>query len=182
MIKYDFKGKKTLWRVVVAALMFSAVGSSVGYLRMVMKLHLLNSYIPLIIPAIATPSAAYFMRMYLRTLGPKEIVEAARIDGCSEIGIFNRIAIPMLKPAISLLFIFNFVSSWNNSYMQSLVITRPDQKTLALFMKNFVGASTRGTDPIIYMLLVLSMIPPIIVYIFFSKSITSRIVIGAVKE
>ena len=112
----------------------------------------------------------------------KEIVEAARIDGCSEIGIFNRIAIPMLKPALSLLFIFNFVSSWNNSYMQSLVITRPDQKTLALFMKNFVGASTRGTDPIIYMLLVLSMIPPIIVYILFSKSITSRIVIGAVKE
>ena len=179
---YDFKGKKTLWRVVVAALMFSAVGSSVGYLRMIMKLHLLNSYIPLIIPAIATPSAAYFMRMYLKTLGPKEIVEAARIDGCSEIGIFNRIAIPMLKPALSLLFIFNFVSSWNNSYMQSLVITRPDQKTLALFMKNFVGASTRGTDPIIYMLLVLSMIPPIIVYILFSKSITSRIVIGAVKE
>ncbi len=178
---YEFKGKKMLWRVIVVAIMFSTVGSSIGYLKMLMKFRLLNTYIPLILPAIATPSAAYFMRMYLRTLNPKEIVEAARIDGCSEIGIFNRIAIPMLKPALSLLMIFNFVSSWNNSYLQSLVIYRPDKKTLALFMKGFASYS-KGTDPIIYMLLVLSIIPPLIVYAIFAKSITSRIAIGAVKE
>lgn len=179
---FDFKGKKVLWKVIIVSLMFSSAGSAIGYQKLIMKYHMLNTYIPLIIPAIATPSVAYFMRMYLRTLKPKSIVEAARIDGCSEIGIFNRIIVPMTKPALSLLLIFNFVSSWNNSFTQSLVLTKPEQKTIALYLRKFASATSSGSDPFIYMLLVVATIPPLVVYLLFAKSIVSRIAIGAVKE
>ena len=179
---FDFKGKKLLWRIIVAALMFSGAGSAIGYQRLVMKCHMLDTYIPLIIPAIATPSVAFFMRMYLKTIKPQSIVEAARIDGCSEIAIFNHIIVPMAKPAFSLLLLFNFVTSWNNSFMQSLVLTRPEQRTIALYLSRFASSSTSGTDPSIYMLLVVAVIPPLVVYLFLAKSIVSRIAIGAVKE
>ncbi|MGN0368365.1 MAG: acyltransferase family protein [Wujia sp.] len=179
---FSFRGKKILWKIIIASLMFSQVASFCGFYHIVGKLGLLNSMIPLIIPAIATPSVAYFMRMYLRTLHLNEIVEAARIDGCSELGIYNRIILPSVKPAVSLQIIFTFVTTWNNSFMQSMILQRPHQKTISMILRVFAGDKSVGSNPMVYVVVLLTTIPPVIVYILFSKSIVSRIVLGAVKE
>lgn len=179
---FDFKGKKGLWRVVVAALMMSPIGSFLGFYRLVMKMGMLNTFYPLILPSIATPAVAYFMRMYFQTVRLKDIVEAARIDGSSEFGIFNKIILPAVKPALSLQMIFTFVNVWNNSFYHGMILQRPEKKTIAMFLKTFASNPGCGSDPVVYTILLMAILPPVIVYILFSKSIVSQIVIGAVKE
>ena len=179
---FHFKGRKNLWYVIVGAMMFSQVSYSVGFLILITRLKLVNTLIPLIIPAIATPSVAYFMRMYLKIIPLKSIVEAARIDGCSELGIFHHMILPAIKPALALQIIFTFVTAWNNSFMHSLVLRAPEMKTITTYLQMIAGNRGSSGDPTTYVLLLLTTIPPMIVYAIFSKSIVSRIVLGSIKE
>ncbi len=179
---FRFRGRKKLWSVIVAAMMFSQISYSVGFLILIMRLGLVNTLIPLIIPAIATPSVAYFMRMYLKIIPLKSIVEAARLDGCSELGIFHHLILPSIKPALALQIIFTFVTAWNNSFMHGLVLREPETKTISTYLQMFAGARGSSGDPTIYVLLLLTTIPPMIVYAIFSKAIISRIVLGSLKE
>ena len=168
---YRFRGRKPLWKLITVALMFSPVGSSVGFFHLVLKLGLLNNLLPLILPAIATPSVAYFMRMYLRMIPLQSIVEAARIDGCREIGIFHRIILPAIKPALCLQLLFSFSAAWNNSYFHTLVLHMPHLRTISMY-QGFGNSA----------LLLIFTIPPIIILILFSKTLASQIVLGHVTE
>ena len=122
------------------------------------------------------------MRMYLQIVPLASIVEAARIDGCTELGIFHRIILPLVKPALCLQIIFTFVTFWNNSFMHSLVLHDPKYKTIAMFLSIFTGSKGASGNPGIYVLLLLATLPPLIVYVLFSKNIMGQIVLGAVKE
>ncbi len=84
---------------------------------------LVDSYIPLILPMIANPATVFFLRQYLLASFPKELVNAARIDGASEIRTFHTIALPILKPALATMGIFAFVGSWNNFLMPLMLIS-----------------------------------------------------------
>ena len=179
---YSFKGKKVLWRAVIASLMIPQIAGSVGFLRMVLKLHLYNSLLPLILVGIAIPSCAYFFRMYLHSMSLMSIIEAARIDGCKELMIFNRLILPVMKPAVLLELIFNFAVSWNNTVYQNLVLTDIKKKTIAIFLMNETGGRGSGSDPVVYCLLLLATVPSLIVYLLFSPGIMARINIGSVKE
>ena len=178
---FRFRGRKTLWKIVIAAMMFSQISTSVGFFKLSLNLGLLNTLVPLILPAVATPATAYFMRMYLKMIPLQSIVEAARIDGCKELQIFHRMILPSIKPALCLQFIFTFTASWNNGFMHSLILIMPEVRTIATLME---GAPPRGSSgsPEMYVSLILFTLPTLIVYLFFSKSIVSRIVLGGVKE
>ena len=178
---FRFRGKKILWNVIIAALMFSQVSTSVGFFKLSLNLGLLNTLVPLIIPAIATPATAYFMRMYLKMIPLQSIVESARIDGCSELGIFHRMILPSIKPALCLQFIFTFTASWNNGFMHSLILIMPEVRTIATLMEGPPPKGSSGT-PEMYVFMILFTLPTLIVYVLFSKSIVSRIVLGSVKE
>ena len=86
----------------------------------------------LIIPSIASPAVFYFMHSYMQSSLPKELIEAARIDGSGEFGTFNRIVMPIMKPAIAVQAIFTFVGSWNNYFIPALVITSKSKQTLPI--------------------------------------------------
>ena len=178
---FRFRGREKLWKVVIASLMFSQVSTSVGFFKLSLSMGLINSLIPLIIPAIATPSIAYFMRMYLKMIPLQSIVEAARIDGCKELQIFHKMILPSIKPALCLQFIFTFTASWNNGFMHSLILQLPYVRTIATLIE---GAPAPGASahPEMYVEMILFTLPTLIVYILFSKSIVSRIVLGSVKE
>lgn len=178
---FRFRGKKYLWKIVIASMMFSQVSTSVGFFKLSLDMGLINSLLPLIIPAIATPATAYFMRMYLKMIPLQSIVEAARIDGCKELQIFHRMILPALKPALCLQFIFTFTASWNNGFMHSLILQMPEIRTIATLLN---GAMAPGSSayPEMYVQMIVFTIPPLIVYVLFSKSIVSRIVLGSVKE
>lgn len=114
---------------------------------------------------------------------PYSIVEAARVDGCHEFKSFNRIVIPMMKPAISVQAIFAFVGSWNNYFVPALVINSKAKWTVPLVIANARNADYLQFDlGIIYMLLSVAVIPLIIMYLFMSRNIISGATAGGVKE
>ena len=149
---------------------------------MVYNWGLSNSYIPLIVPAIAAPATVFFMRQFMIASLPLEIIDAARIDGSKEFHTFNTIAMPLLKPAVATQCIFAFIGSWNNFYTPSMILSKQDKYTLPMFIQLLRGERFRSDYGIIYVGLVLTVIPIFVVYAILSKYIIAGVALGGVKE
>lgn len=180
--RYKIKGNRILWGIIVACMMIPQTACFVGLYKILVKLHLMNNFIPIIMMALATPSAVYFIRMYLKSVNFSEIVEAARIDGAGEFRIFNRIILPMIRPVLALQITFSFVAAWNNGYVQSNLLLDWDKKTIAPYVSILSGDASKGLPPEAYALMLASAIVPLLVYTLCSKSIISSITLGGVKE
>ena len=179
---YRFKGRKIAFNFIMLVMMVPPQVSTLGFIRLVMKMHLMDTYYPLIIPAAASPVVFFFMLQYMRSVLPFEIVEAARIDGSNEVRTFNTIVLPILKPAIAVQAIFTFVFQWNNFFLPALIINSKLNKTIPLLI-----AQLRNTDYMrfdlseVYMLIFLAIIPLMIVYFILSKHIIRGIALGSIK-
>lgn len=179
---YKFKGSNAVWGFIMAIMMIPAQVSSIGFYKMVYSWGLSNSYIPLIIPAIAAPATVFFMRQFMIASLPLEIIDAARIDGSKEFHTFNTIAMPLLKPAVATQCIFAFIGSWNNFYTPSMILSKQDKYTLPMFIQLLRGERFRSDYGIIYVGLVITVIPIFIVYAILSKYIIAGVALGGVKE
>ena len=156
--------------------------SAIGFYRIMKNWGLTNSYIPLIIPAIAAPATYYFMKQYMASSLPIEIVEAARIDGCGEFRTFNSIVTPILKPAFAVQIIFTFVSNWNNFFMPRLIIDTKDKFTIPLVLSQMRAAGPQEQDlGVFYLYMVVAILPVVVVYLFLSKFIIRGVALGSVK-
>ncbi len=181
---YDFKLKEISYTIILLVMMVPMQVTSAGFVAFMLKLKLTDTYWPLIIPAIAAPAIVYFMRSYMKSSFPLEIVEAARIDGCSEFRTFISIAIPMMKPAIAVQSIFAFIASWNNFYTPNMILISSNfkQKTLPM-MISAMQASDKFTDyGAVYLAIALSILPIVIIYILLSRFIIAGVALGGVKE
>ena len=123
---YNFRFKKAAFAIILLIMTMPTQVSALGFLQLITKMGLKNSFIPLIIPSIAAPAVFFFMKQYLDASLPMEIVEAARIDGAGEFYTFNHIVLPIMKPALAVQAIFSFVSSWNNYFIPALVLDTAD--------------------------------------------------------
>jgi len=179
---YKFKGANLVWGFIMAIMMIPAQVSSIGFYKMVYNWGLSNSYLPLIIPAIAAPATVFFMRQFMIASLPLEIIDAARIDGSKEFYTFNTIAMPLLKPAVATQCIFAFIGSWNNFYTPSMILSKQDKYTLPMFIQLLRGERFRSDYGIIYVGLVITVIPIFIVYAILSKYIIAGVALGGVKE
>lgn len=168
---YKFKGCQFAWAFIMAIMMIPVQVSSIGFFRFVFGLGLGNNYIPLIIPAIAAPSTVFFMRQYMQSALPLEIVDAARIDGSREFNTFNTIAMPLMRPAVATQCIFAFIASWNNFYTPSMLLTSQKKYTLPMFVQLMRGERFRSDHGIIYVGLVITILPIFVVYFILSKHI-----------
>ena len=122
------------------------------------------------------------MKQYMESVLPMEIVEAARVDGSNEFYTFNRIILPMLKPALAVQLIFSFVQSWNNYFLPSLILTKAEYKTVPIMIAQLRSADYSKFDMgKVYMFILLAILPVLIVYIFLSKSIIKGVTAGSVK-
>jgi len=179
---YKFRGSNAVWGFIMAIMMIPAQVSSIGFYKMVYSWGLSNSYIPLIIPAIAAPATVFFMRQFMIASLPLEIIDAARIDGSKEFHTFNTIAMPLLKPAVATQCIFAFIGSWNNFYTPSMILSKQDKYTLPMFIQLLRGERFRSDYGIIYVGLVITVIPIFVVYAILSKYIIAGVALGGVKE
>ena len=180
---YDFKLKEISYTVILLVMMVPVQVTSAGFVNFMLKLGLTDTYWPLILPAIAAPAVVYFMRSYMKSSFPLDIVEAARIDGCNEFRTFVSIAIPMMKPAIAVQAIFAFIASWNNFYTPNMILisSRFKQKTLPM-MVSAIQASDKFTDyGAIYLAIALSILPIVVIYILLSRFIIAGVALGGVK-
>ena len=178
---YDFKGRKTLFAMIVGVMMVPAAVNITGFYRLMHSMHLLGTLWPLILPAIAAPATVFFIKQYLDSSLSVEIIEAARIDGANEFFTFNRICLPLMMPAISTQAIFSFLGSWNNFFAPSILLVTSETKTLPLMVAALYG--DRYTDMgAVNLGLSISVVPIIIVYCFLQRYIISGVSAGGVKE
>lgn len=179
---YDFKLKKYIYAFILAVMMIPTQVTALGFIQLMRKMHLMNSFIPLIIPAIAAPAVFFYMKQYMESTLPLELLEAARIDGAGEFRTFNQIALPLMKPAIAVQAIFSFVGSWNNYFTPALILTDDNKKTLPILIATLRSADYLKFDMgQVYMMITFSILPVIIVYLILSKNIVSGLAVGAVK-
>lgn len=123
------------------------------------------------------------MHSYLQSSLPLALVEAARIDGSGEFHTFNRIVLPIMKPAIAVQAIFTFVGSWNNYFIPALVLQSKDKMTVPILIATLRGADYMNFDMgKVYMMITVAIVPIIIVYLFLSKFIIAGVALGGVKE
>ena len=181
---YDFKLKEISYSVILLVMMVPMQVTSAGFIAFMSDLKLTNTYWPLILPAIAAPGVVYFMRSYMKSSFPLDIVEAARIDGCGEFRTFVSIAIPMMKPAIAVQAIFAFIASWNNFYTPNMILISVDlkQKTLPMMVSALQSSDKLNDYGAIYLAIALAIIPIIIAYVFLSRFIIAGVALGGVKE
>ena len=111
---YNFRFKKAAFAFFLLIMTMPTQVSALGFLQLITKMGLKNSFIPLIVPSIAAPTVFFFMKQYLDASLPMEIVEADLFDGSCEFYTFNHIVLPIMKPALAVQSIFSFVASWNN--------------------------------------------------------------------
>ncbi|MDR3303533.1 MAG: carbohydrate ABC transporter permease [Treponema sp.] len=179
---YRFKGRKVLWFAILIIMMLPASLSFIGFYQFMSRLHLLDNYIPLIIPSIASAGTVLFLRQYMGSILSISLIEAARIDGASEFSIFNGVILPVLTPAIAAQAIFAFVGSWNNFFTPFVLISSTKRYTLPMLVQMLRGDIYRTEYGGIYLGIAISIVPIVIFYLFMSRFIISGITMGGVKE
>ena len=180
---YDFKGKKFATTFILLVMMVPTQVVSTGFLEFMASIKLLNNYVPLILPAIAAPATVFFMLQYMKSSFPLDIVEAARIDGCSEFRTFLQISLPIFKPAFAVQAIFAFVANWNNYYTPTMILVNGDanMRTMPMMVGGIMGLSTTTDYGVQNLAVILSILPIVIVYLLLSKFIIKGVALGAVK-
>lgn len=181
LVIYRWKWRDAFFSFIMAVMMIPAQITMIGFYQMVYKIHMTNNFLMLILPAIASPSMVFFMRQYMKPSLSEEIVQSARIDGAKEFYIFNRIVLPIMKPAIATQAIFSFVTSWNQLFMPMILLTSKEKYTLPIMVSLLRGDIYKTEYGAVYLGLTLTALPLIIVYLLLSKYIIAGVALGSVK-
>lgn len=180
-VAYNWKLRNAFFSFIMVVMMIPAQITMIGFYQMVYKIHMTNRLSMLILPAIASPSMVFFMRQYLQPTLSMEIVQSARIDGAGEFKIFNRIVLPIMKPAIATQAIFSFVASWNNLFTPLVLLTDQKKYTMPIMVSLLKGDIYKTEYGSVYLGLTLTVLPLIIVYLLLSKYIIAGVALGGVK-
>lgn len=178
--RLQFKGKNVLFIIVLLSMMVPFQVMMIPLFLESSMLGLLNTYVGLILPKLTTAFGIFMMRSYFAAL-PKELEEAARVDGCSEIGIFFKIMLPLVKPGILTLAIFHLMNNWNDLLYPLMMTSDSKMRTLSAGLALFVGdhaslyygAQLAGA--------VIAVLPLLILYIFFQKYFVNSAVSSGIK-
>lgn len=179
---YRFRLRKAAFTFILAVMVIPKQVYAVGFYQMCVKLGWTNSYIPLILPSIASPVVFFYMKQYMESVLPMEIVDAARVDGSGEFRTFNQVILPMLKPALAVQLIFTFVESWNNYFLPALLLDKAEMKTVPIMIAQLRSADYSKFDMgKVYMFILLAILPVMVVYMCLSKYIIKGVTAGSVK-
>lgn len=179
---YRFKGSNLLYAILLATIMIPGQLGLIGFYQLMLELQWLDSYLPLILPSMASATTVFFMRQYFSSTLSVDIIEAARIDGSPEFLTFNLIVLPISVPALATVAIGAFVGSWNNYLMPFLLLVDETKYTMPMIvqmLKTNIYATNLGA---IYAGLFITVLPLIVVYLFCSKFIIGGVNLGGVKE
>lgn len=174
---YDFKHKNLLFGVMIATMMIPSLLGIVPYYIMMSWLGWLDKPRALYVPSMASAFGIFLLRQYIASAVPKELMDAARIDGCSEFRIYWNIVLPMIKPGLATLGIVTFVGSWNN-FLGALVVLRSRETyTLPVALRSLQGLYTTDWGAIM-LGTALSILPILTVFLFASRRVIQAFVAG----
>ena len=179
---YDFKARNVAFTFIMAILVMPTQVTAMGFLRLITKMGLYDSLLPLIIPSVASPAVFYFMYSYLQSSLPMSLVEAARIDGCTDFGIFMKIILPVIKPAMASWGAITLIARWNDFFWPLLYLRKQAKYTLMVTISLLPVSEGLSTPwPVILAGTTLVIIPIIILYLILERFQKAGMMEGAVK-
>lgn len=178
--KFNFRFKNVLYAIVLVSMMLPSQLTIIGFYRLCLHLDMTNSYLPFIIPGIANATTVFFLRGIIEQSISDSMIEAPRIEGCSEFGIFNRIVLPCIMPGVATMCIFNFVASWN-AYMGPLIILQDKALYTMPVMISMIKGLYVTNYGAMYLAIAISVIPIMLVFAFFSRYIIDGLTTGSEK-
>lgn len=176
---YDFKGKNFLFTCVLFVMMVPFEILMLPLYNQINDMNLVDTYAGIILPGIASASTIFFFRQYLSGI-PRAIIDAGRIDGASEYGIFFKLILPLMKPSFAAMAILNFMGSWNNLLWPLLVLKSDTKFTLPIGLNTLLTPYGNNYDLLIIGSL-FSIIPILILFLCFQKYFVDGMTAGAVK-
>jgi arabinosaccharide transport system permease protein len=176
---YDFKGKNLFFIFVVFILMVPFEILMLPLFQMMINAQLVNTYAGVILPMIVAPIAVFFFRQYALGL-PLQLMDAARIDGSTEYGIFFKIMLPLMAPSLGAMAILQGLGSWNNFLWPLIVLRSNDMFTLPIGLATLLTPYGNNYDVLIAGS-VMTVIPIIILFIFFQRYFVAGLTVGGVK-
>jgi multiple sugar transport system permease protein/alpha-1,4-digalacturonate transport system permease protein len=177
--KYKFPGREILFYLVLATMMVPFQITMIPIYVTIAKLGLINNYWGVILPGAASAFGIFLIRQFMQSI-PDELLDAARIDGASELGIFLRIVVPLSGPALAVLAIFTFLARWNDYLLPLLVMNRQNMFTLPIGITNFIG-EYRAEWSLVMAVALISVIPPVVLFLFFQRYFVSGIAMTGMK-
>ena len=181
LVAYEWKLRDGFFAFILCVMMIPTTIISIGTYQFMYQIHLTNNLLALILPTIAAPSAVFFMRQFMVASLPLELLDSARIDGSREFHTFNKIALPIMKPAMATQGIFSFVSTWNQIFLPSILLTKNNLYTLPVMVSQLKGDIYKVEYGTVYLGLTLTVLPLFIIYFALSKYIIAGVALGSVK-
>ncbi|MCL1633808.1 carbohydrate ABC transporter permease [Luteimonas sp. SX5] len=177
--KLRFAGRERIFQLLLAALVIPAQVAMLPLFLMMKQLHLVNNYGGVIVPALATVFGIFLVRQYARSI-PDELLEAARIDGASELRIFFQIVLPMLKPVLVTLSIFTFMAAWNDFMWPLIVLTDQEHYTLPVALASLSREHIQDVEMMMAGA-VITVLPVLLLFLLLQRYYIQGLLLGSVK-
>ncbi|WP_157610162.1 carbohydrate ABC transporter permease [Spirillospora albida] len=177
--KLRFRGKNALLLTIIATMMIPVQMGIIPLYMIMVKLGWQNQLQAVIIPFLVTGFGVFMMRQYADQAVPDELIEAARVDGCTTFGIYWRVVLPALRPAAGVLGLFTFMQTWNE-FMWPLAVLSPDNPTVQLSINNLANAYFKDYT-LMFAGTTVAILPLLVVFIVFGRQIIGGIMEGAIK-
>lgn len=182
--KKRFRLKKTLFAINTMALMFVPIAVTIPRFLVIVRLHLMDTFLVHVLPALAMPVGVFLMKQFTDGV-PDEVIEAAQIDGASDVDIYWRIILPMIKPAIATIAILTFQATWNNAETSALYINNETLKTFAFYLTTLTstasGANIVAGQGIAAAATLIMFIPNLIMFLILQSQVMSTMSHSGIK-
>ncbi|MGN6250319.1 MAG: carbohydrate ABC transporter permease [Marmoricola sp.] len=183
LAKYSFRGRELVFNIVLGGVLMPATALALPLFLLFAKAHLTNTYWAVLLPSIVSPFGVYLARVFAAASVPDELIEAGRLDGASEFGIFWRIATHLMAPALVTIFLFQFVAIWNNFFLPLIMLQ--NHKLFPITLGLYTWQSQVSRAPELQVLVVVgslvSVIPLVITFLSLQRFWRSGLAAGSVK-
>jgi len=179
--KYRFRGRNFLFTLVLGTVMIPVSVQLVPNYILMAKLGWLNTLLPLIIPSAANAFGIFWMRQYMYSV-PDELLDAGRLDGASEFGLYWRIVVPLIRPALGALALFVFTTSWNDFLLPLVYLRSQETFTVQLMIDSIFRVRFQQNFHLLMSASVLAIIPMTILFFTLQRQFVAGLTLGSVKE
>jgi multiple sugar transport system permease protein len=188
----EFRGRKLLLAVTLVVMIMPASALVLPLFLEINAVHLIGTVWSVILPMSFFPFGVYLAYIYFSSHIPRDLLAAARLDGCSEWGVFWHVAVPLARPVVALVAFFSFVANWNNFFLPFVMLPSSNQYPIQVGLENLLsstpsfnpaaGAGLDITRPELALAMVLAVAPVLIVFLFSQRALVSGMLAGATKE
>ena len=184
--KYRFRGKNLFFNIVLGALMIPSTALVIPTFLLMSKFGLTDTIWAVLLPSMLNPMGVYLMRIYCHESLPDEMIEAARVDGANEMYTFFKISLPIMRPAVTTVFLLSVVAAWNNYFLPQVVLTSQKLFPITVGLTNWqvksqAGAASEQVWNLVTSGAFLSIVPMILAFLFLQRYWVGGLTAGSVK-